>query len=49
MRAEVRAVGLHLNRPDVEWLEFRRKFMDMGGDGFCARHAWPRPASCLPR
>ena len=33
------AVGLHLNRPDVEWLEFRRKFMEMGGDGFCACHA----------
>jgi len=29
-------VGILIERPDVEWLEFRRKFVDMGGDGFYA-------------
>ena len=29
-------VGLHLAHPDIEWLEFRRKFVELGGDGFCA-------------
>ena len=28
-------VGLLIERPDVAWLEFRRKFVEMGGDGFC--------------
>eukprot|EP01052_Picozoa_sp_SAG31_P019806 SAG31_NODE_1461_length_8244_cov_4.587109_3_plen_108_part_00 len=28
-------VGLLIDRPDVAWLEFRRKFVEMGGDGFC--------------
>lgn len=28
-------VGLLIERPDVAWLEFRRKFVELGGDGFC--------------
>ena len=24
-------VGIFLDRPDIEWLEFRRQFVEMGG------------------